>query len=66
MIELESEDWLDYLVRNRKRIEELIYIRPGQRILAVRPPYQLPWRKRRVIVIRFSIATLREVLAARS
>jgi len=63
MIELELEDWLDYLVRNRKRIEKLIYIRPGQRILAVRPPYQLPYRRRREIVIRFSVEKLREVLA---
>jgi len=63
MIELELEDWVDYLVRNRKRIAELIYIRLGQRIIAARPPYQLPYRKRREIVIRFSIARLREILA---
>lgn len=63
MIELELEDSLDYLVRNRRRIEELIYIRPGQRILAVRPPYQLPYRRTREIVIRFSVEKLREVLA---
>jgi len=56
MIELESEDWLDYLVRNRKRLEELIYIRPGQRIIAVRPPYRLPWRRGRGLIVRTSIA----------
>jgi len=63
MIELELGDWLDYLVRNKKRLEERIYIRPGQRVIAVRPPYQLPYRKRREIVIRFSVEKLREVLA---
>jgi len=63
MIELELEDRLDYLVRNRRRIEELIYIRPGQRIIAARPPYRLPYRRRREIVIRFSVEKLREVLA---
>jgi len=56
MIELELEDWVDYLVRNKKRIEELIYIRPGQRILAVRPPYQLPYRRGRGMIVRMSIA----------
>jgi len=56
MIELELGDWMDYLVRNKRRIEEQIYIRPGQRILAVRPPYQLPYRRGRGMIIRMSIA----------
>lgn len=55
MIILEERDWLDYLVRNKKRLEELIYIRPGQRIIAVRPPYRLPYRQARGMVIRMSI-----------
>jgi len=56
MIGLAERDWLDYLVRNRKRLEELIYIRPGQRIIAVRPPYRLPWRRGRGLIVRTSIA----------
>ena len=56
MIELELEDWLDYLVRNKKRLEELIYIRPGQRIIAVRPPYRQPYRRGRGLIVRTSIA----------
>jgi len=56
MIELAERDWLDYLVRNRKRLEELIYIRPGQRIIAGRPPYRLPWRRGRGLIVRTSIA----------
>ena len=63
MIELELKDWLDYLVRNKKRIEELIYIRPGQRILAVRPPYQLPFRRGRGLVTRMSVEELLVVIA---
>jgi len=56
MIGLAERDWLNYLVRNRKRLEELIYIRPGQRIIAVRPPYRLPWRRGRGLIVRTSIA----------
>ena len=56
MIELELGDWMDYLVRNKRRIEELIYIRPGQRIIAVRPPYRLPYRRARGLIIQTSIA----------
>ena len=56
MIELAERDWLNYLVRNRKRLEELIYIRPGQRIIAVRPPYRLPYRRGRGMILRMSIA----------
>ena len=63
MIELVLEDWLRYLVRNRKRVEELIYIKPGQRIIAARPPYQLPARRGKGLTIRVSIVELRRVLA---
>lgn len=63
MIELELEDWVDYLVRNKKRVEELVYIRPGQRIIAVRPPYRLPYRRARGLVTQMSIAELKVVLA---
>jgi len=56
MIELAERDWLDYLVRNRQRLEEQIYIRPGQRTIAVRPPYRLPYRRGRGMIIRMSIA----------
>lgn len=52
-----------YLLIEKKRIDRLIYIRPGQRILAVRPPYQLPARRGRELVIRMDIVELREVLA---
>ena len=52
-----------YLLIEKKRIDRLIYIRPGQRILAVRPPYQLPARRGKGLVIRMDIVELREVLA---
>lgn len=55
-----------YLLMEKRRINNLIYIKPGQRILAVRPPYQLPARRGRGLVIRVSIKDLREILAARS
>jgi len=51
-----------YLLIEKKRIDRLIYIRPGQRILAVRPPYQLPARRGKGLVIRMDIVELRERL----
>ncbi|MBA7491003.1 hypothetical protein ES702_01547 [subsurface metagenome] len=52
-----------YLLMEKRRIDRLIYIEPGQRILAVKPPYYKPVKRRKELVIPMSIVELREVLA---
>lgn len=60
------KDWLEYLIRNRERIQETIYIKPKQRIRAAKPPYTLFKRikKARGMKIGMKLDELKERLVS--